>query len=66
VPREISLPSKLVDASNCALWDRAYEERQTPSWEDVLGEARIAGLNPVAESDVTPTPLPAGREELAT
>ena len=35
VPKEISLPAKLVDASNCHLWDRPYEERETPAWETV-------------------------------
>jgi ribose transport system substrate-binding protein len=40
VPRENSLPSKLVDASNCAQWDKPYEERQSPVWEAVVGEGR--------------------------
>jgi ribose transport system substrate-binding protein len=35
VPLEISLPAVLVDASNCEQWDRPYEERETPAWEDV-------------------------------
>ena len=39
VPREISLPAKLVDASNCGLWDKPYEERETPDWQDVVAEA---------------------------
>jgi ribose transport system substrate-binding protein len=40
VPREISLPSKLVNASNCAQWDKPYEERATLSWESVVGEGQ--------------------------
>ncbi len=39
VPKEISLPARLVDASNRAEWDKAYEERETPSWGDVVGGA---------------------------
>jgi ribose transport system substrate-binding protein len=39
VPKEVILPSKLVDASNYALWDRAYEDREMPSWEDVIAGA---------------------------
>ena len=36
VPKEVSLPARLVDATNCDLWDRPYEARETPAWEDVV------------------------------
>lgn len=39
VPREINLPARLVDASNCTLWDRPYEQRETPLWDDVVGRS---------------------------
>jgi ribose transport system substrate-binding protein len=35
VPCEIMLPTQVVDAGNCALWDRPLEERECPRWEDV-------------------------------
>jgi ribose transport system substrate-binding protein len=37
VPKEIRLPARLVDAANYALWDKPYEDRGTPSWDDVAG-----------------------------
>jgi ribose transport system substrate-binding protein len=40
VPREVSLPAKLVDASNYALWDRPYEDRESPAWASVVGGGR--------------------------
>ena len=41
VPKEVSLPASLVDASNYGLWDRPYEERELSAWEDVVeGGAR--------------------------
>ena len=40
VPKEVSLPARLVDASNCDLWDRPYEARETPAWEDVVSGSR--------------------------
>ena len=39
VPYEIMLPARLVDASNCALWDKPYEQRDLPSWAEVMGNA---------------------------
>ena len=36
VPRDIELPVQIVDASNCAPWDRPLEERECPRWEDVI------------------------------
>lgn len=36
VPPEIELPVTIVDASNCAPWDRPLEERECPRWEDVV------------------------------
>ncbi len=37
VPREIELPVEIVDATNAARWDKPYEERDVPEWEDVAG-----------------------------
>ncbi len=39
VPARIILPVQIVDASNCALWDRPYAARTCPSWDQVLGIA---------------------------
>lgn len=36
VPRDIELPVEIVDAGNCAPWDRPLEERECPRWEDVV------------------------------
>ena len=36
VPRNIELPVEIVTAENCAAWDKGYEERPLPSWEDVV------------------------------
>jgi ribose transport system substrate-binding protein len=32
VPRKLMLPVEIVDRSNCAGWDRAYEDRSLPDW----------------------------------
>ena len=37
VPNEILLPVQVVDAANCAPWDRPLDERECPRWEDVVG-----------------------------
>ena len=36
VPAEIILPVKIVDAANYQPWDRPFEERESPRWEDVV------------------------------
>jgi len=36
VPPTIMLPVQIVDASNCAGWDRPYAERQCPAWGTVV------------------------------
>jgi ribose transport system substrate-binding protein len=36
VPAEIMLPVQVVDASNCAPWERPIETRECPRWEDVV------------------------------
>ncbi|MGH8632864.1 MAG: sugar ABC transporter substrate-binding protein [Burkholderiales bacterium] len=36
VPRDIELPVSIVDASNYQPWDRPYEKRECPKWEDVV------------------------------
>ena len=32
----ILLPVQVVDASNCAAWDKPYEQRECPDWDDVM------------------------------
>lgn len=36
IPREIMLPVQVVDAANCAAWDKPIEAREAPRWEDVV------------------------------
>ena len=36
VPAEIILPVRIVDAVNYQAWDRPFEERECPGWEDIL------------------------------
>jgi ribose transport system substrate-binding protein len=36
VPPSITLPVQIVDASNCAFWDRPYAERACPAWDSVV------------------------------
>jgi len=36
VPATIMLPVQIVDASNCAAWDRPYAERACPAWASVV------------------------------
>jgi len=36
VPSQIILPVQIVDASNCAAWNRAFTERAIPDWDDAV------------------------------
>ncbi len=36
VPDRIELPVEIVDAGNCDAWDRPYEARPLPVWEDLF------------------------------
>jgi len=36
VPRDIELPVQVVDQTNYHPWDRPFEERECPRWEDVV------------------------------
>jgi ribose transport system substrate-binding protein len=36
VPAEIILPVRIVDAANYQPWDRPFEERECPGWEEVV------------------------------
>lgn len=36
LPARIMLPVQVVDASNCANWDRPYAERDCPTWLEVM------------------------------
>ena len=35
VPAEIILPVRIVDATNYQAWDKPFEQRQCPAWDDV-------------------------------
>lgn len=37
VPATIILPVEIVDAQNCARWDRDYPDRPLPEWDEVVG-----------------------------
>lgn len=39
VPSRIDLAPDIIDATNAAQWDRPYEERQCPDWEQVVAAA---------------------------
>lgn len=39
VPREIILPVQIVDATNYPPWDKPFEQRASPRWEDVVRPA---------------------------
>jgi ribose transport system substrate-binding protein len=39
LPADIMLPVQVVDAGNCAPWDRPIDARECPRWEDVVGSA---------------------------
>ena len=43
VPAEIILPVRIVDATNYQPWDRPFEERESPKWEDVVTKQREGG-----------------------
>ena len=36
LPQEIILPVEIVDRTNCDAWDRPYEQRPCPQWEDAV------------------------------
>ncbi len=36
VPAEIILPVQIIDAGNSAAWNKPYEERPLPVWDDVI------------------------------
>jgi ribose transport system substrate-binding protein len=36
LPKEIMLPVDVIDRSNCAAWDRPFEERPSVRWEEVV------------------------------
>lgn len=36
IPPEIILPVQLIDAANSAAWNRPYEDRPCPAWDDVI------------------------------
>ena len=40
VPRHIELPVQVVDRTNYHPWDRPFEERECPRWEDVVSGSR--------------------------
>jgi len=36
VAKVVELPAEIIDISNCEAWDRPYEERPLPMWDDVV------------------------------
>jgi ribose transport system substrate-binding protein len=36
IPKQIMLPTEIIDAGNVAAWDKPYEERDSLSWDDVV------------------------------
>lgn len=42
VPRTIELPVQIVEAANCAPWDKPLEERACPDWDDVARDGGAA------------------------
>lgn len=43
VAKVVELPAEIIDLSNCAAWDRPYEERPLPMWDDVMSAADAGG-----------------------
>jgi ribose transport system substrate-binding protein len=42
IPPDIMLPVQVVDAGNCAQWNRPFQQRSWPSWEEVTGSPAAA------------------------
>jgi len=40
VPDVIELPADIIDITNCDAWDRAYEDRPLPMWDDVVAAGK--------------------------
>jgi ribose transport system substrate-binding protein len=40
VPSVVSLDAEVIDATNCAAWDKPYEDRPVPDWDSAVGGAR--------------------------
>jgi ribose transport system substrate-binding protein len=36
VAKVVELPAEIIDLSNCSAWDRPYEERPLPLWDEVV------------------------------
>ncbi len=47
VPRQIILPTAIIDRRNVGDWDKPYEERPVPSWQEArahwIGSIRMGG-----------------------
>jgi ribose transport system substrate-binding protein len=39
VPQAIMLPVQVVHRGNCAAWDKPFEERSLPDWQQVVGSS---------------------------
>ena len=42
VPGVVEMPAEIIDASNCAAWDRPFEQRPLPDWDTVMAALRAA------------------------
>lgn len=36
VPQVVELPAEIIDITSCEAWDRPYEDRPLPMWDDVM------------------------------
>ena len=43
VPAEIMLPVEVIDAENCAAWNRPFASRPSPDWDAVVAAQAAAG-----------------------
>jgi ribose transport system substrate-binding protein len=43
IPAEIMLPVEVIDAANCAAWNRPFAARPSPNWNDVVRAQPAAG-----------------------
>jgi len=39
VPEVVELPADVIDSTNCAAWDRPYDQRPLPLWGDLMPDA---------------------------
>jgi ribose transport system substrate-binding protein len=40
VPAVVSLGAETIDPTNCAAWDKPYEDRPMPDWDSAVGDTQ--------------------------